>query len=100
MKKFSSQQLAKCIHNTASADNSAHIPWKIANQIAEQLCLYFDEQEMWEELTPEEVMQEVEEALGGNEAYNEYLGSMGMDMVEDEDWEDYIVQFINLVNEL
>ena len=43
-------------------------------------------------------MQEVESALGVSEAYNEYLGSKGMDMVDDDEWEDYIMCFMEQIN--
>lgn len=49
-------------------------------------------------ISPEDVMQEVESALGVSEDYNEYLGSKGLDMVDDEEWEDYIMCFMEQIN--
>lgn len=98
MKKFNKKQLASWINKAVAEDNVAYIPSRIADHIAEQLCLYFEEEDLWDEITTEEVFQEVESALGINDDYNEYLGSKGMDMVDDEEWEDYIMCFMEQIN--
>nr|DAS97873.1 MAG TPA: hypothetical protein [Caudoviricetes sp.] len=98
MKKFNKKQLASWINKAVEESSSAYIPFPIADHIAEQLCLYFEEEDLWDEISPEDVMQEVESALGVSEAYNEYLGSKGLDMVDDEEWEDYIVRFMELID--
>lgn len=56
MKKFNKKQLASWINKAVEESSSAYIPFPIADHIAEQLCLYFEEEDLWDEISPEDVM--------------------------------------------
>lgn len=45
MKKFNKKQLASWINKAVEESSSAYIPFPIADHIAEQLCLYFEEED-------------------------------------------------------
>lgn len=96
MKKLKIQQLAKYINEAVDSNNSYYVPWGIAVGIAEQLCYYFDSDELWDELTPEDVMVYLEEAMGSLKEYEGYFN--GEDSSEDGEWEDFIFSFMDLIN--